>query len=183
MLYKLGALSENEDTEYHYEDRFTIEQTTGPDRLCIGAAKRHSDLLLGLVEPLKSPFYLLYLLHTPRRPHRAARYQSSALEWTEVVSSLRRFQSFLEQDARHDLWLHAVGDQATLVWDRHNLIYAYGPLPQFETILKQHGFVQGFISVPVPHAHHYHTIFDADEDQLLNFFDWRARPLQPEDEQ
>jgi hypothetical protein len=183
MLYKLGTLIEDDNIEYHYEDRFTLEQTTGPDRLCIGAAKRHSDLVLALAEQLEPPFYLLYLLHTPRGSHQAARYQSPALEWTEVVALLRQFQPFLEQDARHDLWLHAAGDQATLVWDRHNLIYAYGPLSHFETILKQHEFVQDVISVPVPHTHHYHTTFDADEDQLLNFFDWRASPLQPVDEQ
>ena len=115
MSYKLGALVENEDIAYDYQDHFTIEQTTGSDRLCIGATKRHIDLLLALAEPLDPPFYLLYLLHTPRRPHQAARYQSPALEWTEVVPFLRHFQPFLEQDARHDLWLHAVGAPATLV--------------------------------------------------------------------
>lgn len=184
MQYKLGAIIANSDNAHIYENRFTIEQTTeAQERLCISAAADHSELLLALAEELDGPFYLLYLLHTPRGPHQAARYQSPPLEWAEVRRFLREFQPFLSQDGRHDLWLHAAGDDATVVWDRHNLLYAYGPLPHFEMLLEQRRFAAGPIDIPVPHAHHYYPAFDADEERILRFFDWQPSPLEEGDEQ
>ena len=49
---------------------------------------------------------------------------------------LREFGRFLCEDSRHDLWVRSHDDDATIVLDRHNVIYAYGPLDAFEAALK-----------------------------------------------
>jgi hypothetical protein len=89
---------------------------------------------------------------------------------------------FSTHDARHDLWVHSPEAEATLVWDRHNLMYAYGPLEQFRAILKvlQAGQVNG---PPYPHAHMYHADHDDSERKLLRHFQWSRSPLIAGDEQ
>jgi hypothetical protein len=72
-----------------------------------------------------------------------------------------------------------------LVYDRHNLIYAYGPLPEFVAILMRQGLTEvqpDSIVVPDPHSHHYHPVFDSDAERLLNSLEWKRSPLPEQDE-
>lgn len=126
---------------------------------------------------------MLYVLHTPRGEGRPGRYQSPQLTLNEVAEFLEEFGDFLGRDARCDFWLHCFGSDATLVWERHNLLYAYGPLTTFEATLKDHGFSIGAPTVPSPHAHHYHPAHDAIAGRLLARWPWQWSALRPEDEQ
>jgi hypothetical protein len=73
--------------------------------------------------------------------------------------------------------------QATIVWDRHNLIHAYGPLKDFESILLGLGFSQGAPSMEFNHTHNYHSEFDSSAAAVLGYFAWSRTPLKPADEQ
>jgi hypothetical protein len=45
-----------------------------------------------------------------------------------------------------NLWIHSPEAGATVVWDRHDLLYAYGPLERIGAVLKesmQEGNVDG----------------------------------------
>ena len=88
---------------------------------------------------LSGPFQLLYLLHTTRTGADLGRYESPELTAPQVSEFLGRFGSFLSQDARHDFRLRSHDDNATVVLDRHNVIYAYGPLGHFEAALLRIG--------------------------------------------
>ena len=96
---------------------------------------------------------------------------------------MAEFCEFLTDDGRHDLWVLSPKSDATLVWDRHDLIYAYGPLNQFRGVLGealQEATVKG---PPYPHAHMYHAEYDDAERKILRYFQWSRSPLLTDDEQ
>jgi len=68
--------------------------------------------------------------------------------------------------------------------DRHNVIYAYGPLDRWRPILAADGF-QGVpdISFPSPHSHHYHESLDTEEERMLDYWDWQRTALKGPDEE
>ena len=96
---------------------------------------------------------------------------------------LSKFSTFLATDARRDTWVHFPKDNVTLILDRHNVLNAYGPIEQFEEVLRSLGLREGTVDIPVPHCHHYHEEFDLSENQILSWFDWEKTDLHPEDYQ
>ncbi len=160
--------------------------TSGAFRLVIGASIEGSGLFRALADVLAGPLFLLYILHTPRGEGVEGRYQSPPLDGAEIDDFLKTFAPFLAGDARHDVWVHSGGDGRTLVWDRHDLIYAEGePLEDFEAVLETMGYASG--DVPRvgagPHVHYYRAEFDADAAAVLARFDWTRSDLRAEDEQ
>lgn len=140
-------------------------------------------MLLKLIECLTPPFFVLYVLHTPRGEGDPGRYQSPQLELGDLRAFISRFASFFAGDARFDLWVHSPSAKGTIVWDRHNLIYGYGPVGCFGRALGSIGFSEGKPSVPGPHMHHYRKELDPDGTAILSAFLWQHSPLRPEDEQ
>jgi len=140
-------------------------------------------VLSKLTECLFAPFHILYVLHTPRGEGVAGRYQSPLVQDSELSDFLSRYSAFLKGDARFDLWIHSPGSNGTLVWDRHNLLYAYGPVECFTKALHGLGFSNGEPNIPAPHQHFYREECDVDAFNILSAFSWRYSPLHPEDEQ
>lgn len=161
---------------------FSREQTTGPERLQVGIPPASADPVRVLLALMPEPFFLLYVLHTPRGAE-PGRYQSPELSRAQVEAFLDEFGEFLTRDARHDLCIHSPTANATLVWDRHDVLYAYGPLASFSSALECAGYTPGVPSIPCPHRHLYHSTFDPQQHALLNAFDWYRSELRPEDEQ
>jgi hypothetical protein len=140
-------------------------------------------LLRKLAFSLPAPYYVLYVLHTSRCGNKLGRYQSPSLDFHALNDFLTEFGEFLTNDARHDLWVHAPKAGATIVWDRHDLMYAYGPLKRFCVVLKEcvkEGELNG---PPDPHVHMYHAEYDDSERKLLHYFDWSRSPLRAREEQ
>jgi hypothetical protein len=79
--------------------------------------------------------------------------------------------------------LRSHDDDATIVLDRHNLIYAYGPLEQFEEALRSSDAHVGEPADLGTHLHHYHAVWDDMERRILRRFDWQISPLRPPDVQ
>ncbi len=156
------------------------------DRLCIGADEHQIDLLMALSRSMPEPLRLLYVLHTQMDDHEAGHYESPPVSWEDTDVFLKKHEPFLERDARHDLWIahpNAGGPTPLLVFDRHNLIYGYGPLDSFISVLQERGFTEGSVSIPMPHAHNYHQEFNDMGDELLAYWPWHRKPLRPQDEQ
>jgi hypothetical protein len=144
----------------------------------------------GSVEPfeklvlcMEPPYLLLYVLHTPRGEGEPGRYQSPELSAHEVRSFVQTFGPFLASDARFDIWAYSPLERSTVVWDRHNELFGYGPLERFSSELRSLGFEPGVIEGSVPHQHHYRAEYDAKAVELLAAFPWAYSPLRPEDEQ
>jgi hypothetical protein len=147
-LFKLGSVFGETIVRYRYSNAFQVEPTTGASRLRISVEEAPLSLLWKLADLLTPPFFVLYILHTSRCDSQIGRYQSPAVQFEAVNDFMTEFCEFLTEDARHDLWLHSPASEATLVLDRHDLIFAYGPLEQFRAVLKG-GYEEARVSGPL----------------------------------
>lgn len=183
-MHKLAHKSGEEWVPHAYSPIFTTEVTsTAPPRLMAAMPPGGIEVFDKLIECLTPPFLILYVLHTPRGEGDPGRYQSPKVESRELQAFISRFAPFLVGDARFDFWVHSPASRGTLVWDRHNLLYGYGPVDCYVSNLLQLGFTVGNPKVPVPHMHHYRQELDPDAQAILKAFPWQYLPLRPEDEQ
>lgn len=161
-----------------------LKEVTGQNPKVLATAPGGDPIVFRrLMDCLRPPYFLLYLLHTPRGEGEPGRYQSGQLSRDTVTEFLDRFGNLLHADARHDFWLHSSLDRATIVWDRHNLIHAYGPTDAYARTLAELGFTMGEPTIPFPHMHSYRPEFDDDARAVLEALEWHYAPLRPEDEQ
>ena len=164
---------------YVHPHRWARERTsTGTERLVIGPKSGHVDLMLNLIDAMRGPFGILYVLTVPRCDHKQGRYQSeSPCEKWQLVSFLEEFRDYFEKDGRHHLWLLGLGDKSQIIYDNHNVLFAYGPLSAFERVLEDAGLTRGEVPAPAPHVHVYAEQFDADEDRIFAAHHWKWFPL------
>lgn len=177
-MYRLGQLVNGEWIAYSHQRLYERK-----DYIVAGVPGSDPGVFERLVRCMAPPYYLLYVLHTPRGEAPPGRYQSPALSEAEVSGFIERFGSFLRADGRFDLWAHSPSENATLVWDRHDQIFGYGPLDRFSGALEEAGFSVGSPNVPAPHEHHYRVECDHLAKQIMGALDWSFSPLQPADEQ
>jgi hypothetical protein len=181
--HKFSSLVGSDFVPYSYANAWAVEKTNGADRLVIAPSSDHVELMTKLAGVLPEPFGILYVLLVSRRDNDLGRYQcSSPCNREEVESFLREFKEYFESDGRHHIWVASIPSSATLVYDQHDVIYAYGPLAQFKKVLDGEGLRESPISFPAPHAHNYNPQFDEQEQRVLNYWDWRKSPLTPDDE-
>jgi hypothetical protein len=182
-LYKLGWLPDGaNELPYEYPDVWAIENTTGPDRLVIATKSHYVRLLLELARFMDAPYGVLYVLTVPRGGGEAGRYQHpSRLSFDELELFLYTHQELLEQDARNSIWIQSAS--GLLVYDLHNVIYAYGPLESFKATLNASSLheIQD-VRFPSPHTHRYHFQHDETQANILREVDWIVSPLRPGDE-
>lgn len=183
-LPKLGSLDDHgTEQSFYYPHCWERQQTSGPERICIAPHSNQIDLLEELSEGFVGPSGILYVLVVPRGSGTAGRHQMARpMERIMLESFLARDRRFFEEDARHHLWIADVTGQDQIVYDRHNVIYAYGTLERFERVLRSRGLREGKVAVPVPHVHHYHGEYDEAERSILEEYDWIFSPLRPEDD-
>jgi len=184
LLIKIGAGVYGTETPVTYPDVWSVERTTGPERLRVGPSGGCVEVLLSLAKVWRENYYLLYVLLVPRRDKREpGRYQSPGpLSFDQVASFCRRFRPFLEGDGRHHLWIGSTAGAGLLIYDHHDWIWAYGDIAAYIEVLERGDFREGQIELPVPHTHSYHAEYDAAEEEVVEYWDWLYFPLQPGDE-
>jgi hypothetical protein len=176
--FKFGWKPE-EPQQYEYSNVWSREKTTGPERLVIAPSSDHISLMIELSRIMTEPFGFLYVLTVPRGQGEAGRYQNAEpIGRLQAEGFLSRFKQFFENDGRHNLWLASVSNSDLLVYDKHNVIYAYGQLPCFEKVLSKRGMEKvDEIHTPSPHIHEYNPEFDEDELDVLHYWEWKQFPL------
>jgi hypothetical protein len=181
--WKLGTVRAGEDVPWSYAPSYARQVVGGVERLVIAPGAAPVSLLRELLALLPEPLWVLYVLVTPRSDAPAGRYQSAkAHPREEVLALLERFEDYLAGDGRHNLWL-AAPPAGQLVLDRHDVIYAYGPIAEIIVRLKEKGFAEvEMIRVPVPHSHHFHEALDGDELAMLEHWEWMHSELQETDD-
>ena len=186
--YKFGWISDEkcsqDDQYYEYPDIYALETTPEPECLLVAPSTQHISVMLELLEVMPEPFWLLYVLVVPRGEAVDGRYQSAdTVSRDEAKLFLSRFKEFFECDGRHHIWIRSASSSDLLVYDKHNVIYAYGQLLEFEAVVASRGLTKvDHIQLPFPHAHHYNEIFDEDESALLRYWEWNRTPLEEGDE-
>jgi hypothetical protein len=182
--YKLGYFNPEEQPFLH-PNTWAVEETSGPSRLVIAPAKDQVKLLLRMMEVMPEPFWVLYVLTVSRAGNQLGRYQSAEPKNRESIKRfLGEFAQFLENDGRHHLWIGSEPGPELLVYDRHNKIYAYGPLEQFSEILSEIGLTPApSIEIPSPHSHHYNQTYDETEASFVNYWEWLRTPLLDSDDE
>jgi len=186
-MYKLGVPGANweydpdiGDVEYVHPAVF---QCIDDSRLYAGLPFGEAGVFMALVETLRPPYVLLYVLHTDRGQGEPGRYESPELLPEQFHDFVDAYGAYLSGDGRFDLWARSHADDATVVWDRHNLIHAYGPLDRYRTVLEDKGFSEGNVPRLDTHVHHYRQELDGYAQAILGEYNWRYTPLRPEDEQ
>jgi hypothetical protein len=183
-MSKLFHCVDDQWVEHSHPPIFHLhESDSGTPRVAATAPGGDPMILRSLADCLAPPFILLYVLHTSRGEGETGRYQSPDLSRAQLHGFLDHFADYLQNDSRFDLWVHSPDDRAVVVWDRHNLIWAYGPTDCFIALLRRLGFHEGSPSVDFEHEHHYRPAYDGDAKALLGAFNWHRTPLRPEDEQ
>ena len=149
---------------------YARHQTSSTAQLQIAASSGGTALLRELTLALAAPFLMLYVLVVPRGQSEPGRYQSEALSGAELDALFERFGEFWDSDGRHNVWVRS-SDDGMLVYDRHNLIHAYGPLLLFESRLEKLGYTSTpALTLDFPHQHSYHQEFDDLERKLTTQF-------------
>ncbi|NDV83846.1 hypothetical protein [Bacteroides sp. 51] len=183
-LPKFDILSEDGDSiEYNYGHIYQIEETTQSDRLVVGVDENQTDLLLEFAKTLHPPYYVLYVLIVSHLDNECARYESPLFDTLESLSCfLNKYSEFFETDGRHHIWVGTIDDSGLLVYDHHNVIYAYGNQENYTRILTAKGFREEDFYFPDRHCHYFHSENDKFEEAIFNEFDWQIFPLGENDE-
>jgi hypothetical protein len=182
MTIKIESLIGETTRPVDYGNIFMREIIPGRDRLVVGVSHDQHRCVLDLASVLVGQCQILYVLHTTRTGAQLGRYESPELSLEQLREFLQEFGKFLSEDSRHDMWLHSYDDDATIVLDRHNLIYTYGPLESFEQVLVNSGLRNAAVPrIPNPHVHNYHAEWDAYEKAILERWPWNVSPLREED--
>jgi hypothetical protein len=182
-LNKFESQVGEEWVPHRYPKTFVREKTTGAVRLKIAASDHGAQLLLQLASVLDGPFTPLYVLLVPRGGGTEGRFQGPWMDRTELHDFIQRFGPFFEQDGRHHIWLFSDKEKATIVYDQHDVIFAYGPTDSYVRLLESMGYSEGEnLAFPAPHGHCYHPAFDEEERALTSSADWRHTPLRQGDE-
>lgn len=180
-LSRIETLSDGRWTRYSHPELFSKVIRGGIPVVRIGGGHDPAALFRMLVVPMAEPFVLVYVLHSPRSGARAGRYQSPKMTVGELRLFLERFFPFLSTDARHDLWVLSPTEQGAVLWDRHDLLTACGPLDHCSETLETLGFRDGNVSVPDPHRHAQDHTLDGEERDLLAALEGSWSELKPEE--
>ena len=181
---KLSSVQPNVPFESHAAPR-DYQLLDGPwgDCAAVGDAAQPIRLLLRLARCLRGPFAMLYLLPEPHGSHPPGRYQSPFPQGRrKVVEFCERFERFLERDGRHAVWIMTKNCAERLIYDRRRIIFAYGPLKEFERTLVVEGYTPGRIKIPRRLGRRVHADLDPELGRLLDWWPWIRCPLWPGDE-
>lgn len=185
MIAKFSTLNAaGEEVAFSYDDCFFREPLSSGSRLTIGPATAHVDTLVALAATWRAQqYYVLYVLLVPHSGAQPGRYQSPLIEsFEDLQVFLGTYERFFESDGRHHIWVASAQGEGTLVYDQHNVIFAYGDLPQYEAVLRGRGLSEGEFGFPFPHGHRYPSTHVRDEQELLAHYPWQFSPLQPGDQ-
>ena len=184
-MSKFGALNKHkEEIPFEYSNLFYQEPLNGGERITIGPSSNHVSLILDLAEQWEQQeYYVLYVLLISHAGYQPGRYQSPILtSFADLKLFLSTFQGFLESDGRHHIWVVSSQSNEMLIYDQHNVIFAYGDLEKDKKYLVNQGFQEQSFRFPVPHVHSYLPENAKYEDELMGFFDWQYFSLEDGDE-
>ncbi len=160
--YKFREMLKGNFAPFSYPNIYQQERAEIVERLVMTPSSDHVDLMIALSRLMAPPFGILYVLVVPRmNGNKPGRYQNpNPASREEMEAFLNHFRLYFELDGRHHIWIASRTDSSQLIYDRHNVIYGYGPLGEFEEVLGKGGMSAGIVRIPSPHSHNYNEEFD-----------------------
>jgi hypothetical protein len=174
-LFELGS-----DRPYRHRAAWAKEESSTGSRLKIGGGEAPFALFRALSTALAEPLYILVVLLATSTGE-SGRYESIEKTHAEVTAFLDEFETFFSTDPRVEVWVGQTDGDALLVHDKHDLIFAYGPLGRFKHLLAEQGVPRGRTTVPFPHVHPYDPRNREDELRLVRHGWNRVLPLEDGD--
>jgi hypothetical protein len=184
-MEKFGVFNESKEwVAYDYGNIFFRQPMSSGERLVIGPSSEQVELMLGLVQTWRTQqFYALYVLLVSHSGAELGRYQSPLIEsFEDLQVFFYTYENFLESDGRHHIWIGSPSNDGLLIYDQHNVIFAYGDLSRYEQVLASRSFTPGEFWFPCPHSHGYPPTNVQQEEKLLRHFPWQRSPLQDGDQ-
>ena len=176
--------SSGDHVSHDYGNTFFVQPCGNYQRLVIGPSSGHLELLSALAAEFGTQqYYVLYVLLHSHSGNLPGRYQSPPIQSLfELQTFLNEFGSFIENDGRHHFWVGSIDGSNMLVYDQHNVIFAYGSIAKYQKILEARGYTKHEFWFPSPHSHSYSPDNADTEDRLLAYFPWQRTELQEGDE-
>ncbi len=170
--------------DHDYGNVFFRQPTSSEDRLVIGPSSAHVETMLALARTWQSPqFYVLYVLLVSQSGAEPGRYQSPPIDSVEDLQLFfSTYEAFFESDGRHHVWVGSPSHEGFLIYDQHNVVFAYGDLSRYEQVLVARQFTPCEFWFPCPHSHCYPPANIEREEAVLRHFPWQHFPLQEADE-
>lgn len=184
-MEKFTVFNESKEWVAHdYGDIYFREPMSSGERLVIGPSRQHIEVLLSLAQTWgNQQFYALYVLLISHSGAELGRYQSPMMEsFEDLQAFFSTYETFLESDGRHHIWIGSPFNDGLLIYDQHNVIFAYGDLSGYEQVLTLRSFTQSEFWFPCPHRHSYPAQNVQQEEELLRHFPWQHSPLREGDE-
>jgi hypothetical protein len=128
---KFAVFNESKEWVAHdYSNIFFRQAMSSGERLVIGPSSEHVEVMLALAQTWHTQqFYLQVFFYS--------------------------YETFLESDGRHHIWIGSPSNDGLLIYDQHNVVFAYGDLQRYEQVLASRSFTRGEFWFPCPHSHSY----------------------------
>ena len=169
-----------------YGNVWMREKVGAVERLVLGPARDQCGLIIDLARPLAEPFGLMYVALYPHFGHPRGRYKAKEpIGRARMEKFFRDYAEFFELDGRHNIWVVSLdaGGQAAarIIYDHHDVIYAYGPLDAYVAAAAKRGMAEGKVEVPRDHRHVFNQQFNKDERNLFEEREWVRFPTEESD--
>ena len=163
-------------------NKYEEQNSSEYQRMAINAPEDAILHILNIIKTTTPPYMVLYVLSTPRI-NKEGRYEiSTPLNFDELKTMLVEYKEFFENDSRHELWLGSLNGGELLVYDNHDVIYAYNFEKSLVEYLIDNSFIKEKIEIPYPHTHNYYPQLDIYEEKLIKEYKWKRFDLKDEDE-
>lgn len=133
---------------------------------------------------MPEPFSVMYVLIRPIVGVDVGRYMSEEpFSRKEMDAFLDEYGHFFEHDGRHHIYFISDDPGTFLVYDHHDMIYAYGQQENFLNLLRNKNYLEEEPIVENPHYHGFNHDHRVDERHLLASREWTRYDLERADDQ
>jgi hypothetical protein len=188
-LIKYGSTTEphndiNTLTELMYKKEYAIEKFSGGERLIISPENEQIDMMLNLLgESNNSQYGILYILLVSRCGNKLGRYQiANSVTFDELKLFCKKYSKYLETDGRHHFWIINHNTKDLVIYDQHNVLYAYENPETKINILEKINYKRvEKIFFSTPHCHCYNEENDIFEIDIIKNNEWIVTALTAQD--
>ncbi len=169
--------------KFHSNCYKQIATDTPYPRVVFATTEGYINLIRECLRIMPEPFHFTYVLIRPINGLSIGRYCTvEPLSRKEMSEFLDEYGHFLEHDARHHIYFSSDDPGTFLVYDHHDIIYAYGRQEVFLNHLRNKNYLEAEPQIENPHYHGFNHDHRVDERQLIASRQWTIYDLEPIDD-